>query len=332
LPARRVLAAGGIAAALVAAGIALVLGGGAGSRTAAPGEGVSASVSGPDGTGPAFPPLPASLEGTEVAGALPVDPRGHLRVVPAVLELFDWFLAASGEEPIAQTRARIEAEIRARLEPPAEGEALALLDRYLAYREAVRVLAESDASGLSLERRIQRVRELRRATFGADAEALFGAEEDRVRVDLERRRVALDPDLSEAERARRLAALDAELPDEVREARDAALVATRLREEERALRERGAGPAEIEALRERRVGVEAAARLAALDRERAVFDSRLETYRRERDALLERRFDDAAEREESLSALRQEHFDGSERVRVEALDRAEAARVGSDTP
>jgi hypothetical protein len=167
LPARRVLAAGGIATVLVAVGAVLVLGGSEATR--AP---TVASSSSPDdapgGSGPAVPPLPASLRGTEVAGALPVDARGHLRVVPAVLELFDWFLAASGEEPIAQTRARIEAEIRVRLEPPAEGEALALLDRYLAYREAVRVLAESDASGLSLERRFQRVRELRRANFGGE--------------------------------------------------------------------------------------------------------------------------------------------------------------------
>jgi lipase chaperone LimK len=333
MPARRSVVAGLLAAAaLVGAGIALLAARDAATRTppgpreaavAALGPGVASRVGAPARL-PELPPLPRSLRGTDVAGALPVDARGHLRVVPAVLELFDWFLAASGEEPLAVILARLDAEIGARLGPPADREARALLERYLAYREAARALAESVGGAVPLERRFQLVRELRRARFGAaDAEALFGAEEARIQIDLERRRVALDDALTERERAERLASLDAELPDAVRETREAVLVAARLREEERALREQGAGVAEIEALRERRVGPAAARRLAALDHDREAFASRLADNRGERDAHHERTLDDDAAPDEAHAAQRAEHIAAPERVRIEALDRLE---------
>lgn len=292
------------------------------STSTSPSVSVSALTAAPQPTSVvALPPLPASLRGTDVAGALPVDTDGHLRIVPAVLELFDYFLAASGEEPPEIVRARILAEIDARLGPPADAEARALLERYLDYREAVRELAEAVGDGLPLDRRFQLLRELRREHFGADAEALFGAEEDRLRVEVERQRVASDPDLTDAERRERLAALDAELPQEVRDTRAAVLLATHLREEERRLREEGAGPGEIEALRERMVGPEAAARLAALDARRAEFDARLAAYRSERADLLAQPFDDPDEQRAQLDALRAARFQGPERLRVEALDR-----------
>lgn len=274
-----------------------------------------------------LPPLPASLRGVEVAGGLPVDAEGHLVVVPAVLELFDFYLAATGEEPLAVIRARIEAAIDARLGPPARAEAHALLRDYLAYRESVRALAEGGGADLPLERRFQRLRELRRAHFGdAHAEALFAGEEARTRVDLARRRVAKDSSLTEAERAARLEALEAELPPEVRETRAAVRAATQLREAEARLREEGAGPAEIRALRERRLGPEGAERLAELDARRRAFQARYDAYRRERAALLAEPFESEAARQRGLEALRAARFEGPERRRVEALD---GIRAGS---
>jgi lipase chaperone LimK len=256
-------------------------------------------------------------------GAFPVDADGHLIVVRAVRERFDWFLAASGEEPAERLRARIEAAIALQLGPDAEQEALALLDDYLAYRAAVRELAEGGGAALDLERRFQRLRELRRAHLGPAAEAFFGAEEARARVEIARRRVARDPDLSEEDRSARLAALDAELPAEVRDTREAVRAPSRLRAEEAALRAAGAGEGEIRALRERRFGAEAAERLEALDRRRADFEARLGAYREARASLLARDFPDPAAREAALEALRADHFRGPERTRVRALDRVE---------
>jgi lipase chaperone LimK len=271
--------------------------------------------------GAATPPLPASLRGTEVPGGLAVDAAGHFRATLDALDLFEYYFSASGEEPDDRIRQRIETEIDARLEPPASEQALAFLDAYLRYREQARALFESGFEDLPLETRFQRIRELRRSVFGAaDAEALFGAEEDRVRIDLERRRVVQDPALSADERARRLAALDERLPPEVREAQAAARAALDLRDAEARLRADGAGASEIHALREQRFGPEAAVRLAALDREREAWQARLDEWRATRTALEAEFADDPAQLAATLEAARAERFTAREQIRVEALE------------
>jgi lipase chaperone LimK len=266
--------------------------------------------------------LPPSLRGTDVDGALVVEADGHFRPTPDALDFFDYFLAASGEESPEALRARIRAAIEARLEEPARSEALDLLDRYLAYRESARALYDDATAALDLERRFQRLRELRRERFGAEvAEALFGAEEARWHVDLERRRIAEDESLSPEERARELARLEQELPEAVRATRNAALAAVTLRQDEARLRADGASAAEISALRERRFGKQAADRLDALDVRRADWDARVARYREEREALLAEPWDDPAAREAAIGALRDTHFEGAERQRIRALDR-----------
>lgn len=322
--------------------VAVVLGAGAGlwlalratdetgtgpARETAPAR-VSAPGRSPLAPTAAAPALPESLRGTEPDGALVRDAEGRFVPTRDALDLFDYFLSARGEEPDALVRARIEAAIAARLDDPAP--ALELLDRYLAYREEVRAFFEEEnAAALPLERRLQRIRELRRAHFGAElADALFAEEEERWRVDLERLRVLQDPTLAAEERTRRLEALDAELPESVREARSAATAALALRRDEARLRAEGASDAEIGALREARFGPEAAERLAALDRARAEWNARLAAYRAERERVAARLPDDG-ERAAALDALRDAHFTGAERLRVEALEQMEEAQAAA---
>jgi lipase chaperone LimK len=267
------------------------------------------------------PPLPASLRGTDLPGGLAVDATGHFRATRDALDLFEYYFSASGEEPDEQIRQRNEAEIDARLEAPAREEALSFLDAYLRYREHARALFEGGFEDLPLETRFQRIRELRRSVFGAaEAEALFGAEEDRIRVDLERRRVVQDPELSADDREPRLAALDARLPPVVRDAQAAARAALDLRNAEARLRAEGAGASEIHALREQRFGPEAAARLAALDRERDAWQARLDEWRATRTALEAEFANDPAQLAATLEAARAERFTAREQIRVEALE------------
>lgn len=270
------------------------------------------------------PPRPPSLAGTEPSGGLALDADGRFVPGPEAIALFEYFFAASGEEPGAVIAARIRAEIRRRLPPAAAEEAEALLARYLAYREDAASLFASDLALAEPERRFQRVRELRRAAFGAAlAAALFGEEEAIVAIDLERRRVAQDPGLAPDERARRLASLDERLPPPERAARADARAVLDLRAAERSLREAGAGEAEVAAERERRFGREAAERLAALDARRAAWEARVAAYRAAREAIRAERLPPDAEAE-ALARLRAERFEGPERIRIEALDRLEA--------
>jgi lipase chaperone LimK len=263
---------------------------------------------------------PASLAGTDVDGGLSVDTSGHFRPDADALALFDYFLAATGEEPDAVIRQRILDEIHHRLAPPADAEAVAFLDRYLGYREAVRTLAESGGAQHDLERRLQWLRELRRDHFGADAEALFGTSEATLLVDLERRRVWTDPDLGPSERDERLALLEESLPEHEREARRRARAPTRVGEEVRRLRAEGADAREVFAVREEAFGSEAALRLAALDEERARWDARFDAYQVEREALLTELGNDPGRYRARLDALRREHFEEEELLRVRVLD------------
>ena len=219
-------------------------------------------------------------------------------------------------------RARIVAEIRARLPASAVAGAEAFFASYLGYRAAAEALFATEPASEDLERRFQRIREIRREAFGAGVAAdLFAEEEHVTEVDLARRRVAQDASLSREERERRLAALEAELPEAERAARAEVRQAVDLRAAEAALRAAGAGDAEIRAERERRVGPDAAARLAELDVERAEWSARVESWRAERDALRTRGATDA-----ELAALRDERFTAPERLRLDALERREAAR------
>jgi lipase chaperone LimK len=269
--------------------------------------------------------LPASLRGTDVPGGFFVDDDGRFVPTRDALDVFDYYLAASGEEPASVLRARIEAHIRASLEGEAAREAEALLDTYLGFRGALRELAESEAPPPhDLERRLQWIRELRRAHFGATtADALFGEEERALAIDLERRRVHDDPALDASERAERLAALEAELPPEVRTARARARGPMRLHQRTRAMREAGASDEEIFEARAAEFGSEAAERLALLDAERAAWQARLDAYMQARDALLsELDGASAEERSEAVEALRAARFDAHERRRVQALEGA----------
>lgn len=270
--------------------------------------------------GPAPMALAPSLAGTEPDGALVLDEFGAFVPSPDALDFFDYYLAAFGEQPFEQIVANIEREIRARADPP--DAALELLERYLAYRDEVRALVETEGiDALPLERRLQRLREIRRGVFGPElAATLFEEEEARARAAIEWREIALDPELGPEERAERLAALEAALPEAERELRARVSVASRLLEQEGELREDGASEAEIDSMREQEFGAEAAARLAALDRARAEWRARVAHYRAERERLSAQAFDDPAEANDALEALQTSLFEGPELLRIRALD------------
>lgn len=257
--------------------------------------------------------LPASLSGTEVDGGLDVGPDGHLILGPRALALFDYFLSASGEESDAAIRARIEAYARAHLDEPALGEALDLLDRYLAYREAGHTLRIPDGAGAA--ERLSAVRELRRKHFGDDADALFGDEERAAEAAIAKSEILKDPAVPPEDREDLLAAADARLPASAREARAKATSVLDLRADEDALRADGAGEDVIRRYRESKFGPDAAERLQALDRRRADFRARVDAFREERD----RQCAGAADPAGCEASLMEKSFDERERIRVRTL-------------
>ena len=269
--------------------------------------------------------LPGSLEGTEPGGAVTADADGHLVVDLELRRLFDHFLIATGEEPLATIRARIVTALRARLPATAAAEAIAILDRYLAYRDAARLLAPPADPTAGLDQ----VHDLRVRILSPEvAKAFFADEEAATYAALSRRAVLADATLSAAERDRRLAEIDARLPAAVREARAAATAPVDELNRELAMRAAGASDAQIAAARTAALGADAAARLAELDRSRTAWDARLTRFRAARAAVLADPQLDDAERRRRIAALLDSSFTTEERIRVEALDRISARSNG----
>ncbi|WP_437931738.1 lipase secretion chaperone [Sorangium sp. So ce291] len=263
------------------------------------------------------PAAPPSLRGTEVDGAVLVDERGDLVVGPEILALFDYFLSAAGEEPASAIRARIIAAIRERAAEPAADQAIALLDRYLGYREAVSAADVEVAADPAA--RLAALREIRREQLGEPAATqLFGDEEREGEATIEEARILADATLSPEERDARIAEVEATLPDEVREAREAAVRPLVEQAEEQALRDAGASDEELHAHRVAAVGPEAADRLAELDRQRAAWRRRLDAFASAR-AALAATVADPEERRAAEEALLAGAFTPEERLRVRAI-------------
>lgn len=266
---------------------------------------------------PAPTALPGSLEGTEADGALEADASGHLRVTLELRRLFDHYLAASGEEPLATMRARIVAALAAKLPATAAAEAAAILDRYLGYREAARGLAPGSDPKAGLDA----VHALRAQWFAPEvARAFFAEEEAATYAALERRDVLADRGLTAAERDRRLAELEARLPARVRAAREAALAPIKEMQHEEQLRAAGASEAQITASRTAAFGADGAARLAELDKAHAAWDAKLAQFRAARAAIAGDAQLDAAERDRRVEALLAQSFTPQEQLRVRAIE------------
>ena len=266
---------------------------------------------------PALGPLPASLAGTEVDGSLVADDGGRLVVTRETRAFFDYFLAASGEESPRLLKARIVDALHARLPGLAAGEATALLERYLLYRERARAVSTSDP-----EVRWRHLRDLRREVLGPSAaEAFFGEEEKLDAFALEARRIR---EQAEGERKRRLLAeLEKELSPEARKARAEATSPLRLLDAERTLAKSGVSGDELRRERETRWGEAVADRLESLQTARAEWNRRLRDFREQRAAVLHDESLAPEERASAVDAMLSRNFTPEERRRVLALDRIE---------
>jgi lipase chaperone LimK len=94
--------------------------------------------------------------------------------------------------------------------------------------------------------------------------------------------------------------------------------------QEKALRENGADESAIHALRAKSYGEKAAQNLAALDQKRAQWAERVTQYRLESESILLNSSYTQVEKNQLLQDIRQQHFSGSELIRISALDKIAA--------
>jgi len=282
----------------------------------------------PAGRPAALDRLPASFAGTQVDGVLHADTAGELIIDGDIRRVFDYFLAAIGEEPLGTSVARLRRYIAAQLPAPAADQASHLLNQYLEYKRQLLALEQQHARRADLDAlraRFDAVRGLRAQLFDAAAyQAFFALEEATDRFTLQRLAIAQDPALDPAAKGEALDRLRAALPDELN-----ATVATQLQNELRvrtqALQRRGGDPAQLRALRQQLVGNAATARLEQLDAARQDWQHRVRAYRKEKARIVDSRGLGDTDKRAAIEQLAAARFDARERLRLDAAEHLLAA-------
>lgn len=279
--------------------------------------------------------LPASLRGIDVPGELEEDERGNLKMTRGVRDVFDHFLAATGEEPAPQIRQRLLAYIQHRLRPVAAAQAIALMDRYIAYKDQLDSKLGGSRAGSpdDVKARMLTVRDMRRRTFDPPVvAAFFGDDEAYDQYSLDRAEILADKTLSPQQAAARIAELLARQSPQFRQQRDALEMVQTLDTLTAAWQERKGSAAELRQLREVMVGKEAATRLETLDRETETWNSRVAAYLQMRDTLRTNPALADGSRLQAAAELRDNTFSAAERVRIETLERIHDSGASNAKP
>jgi lipase chaperone LimK len=275
-------------------------------------------------------PLPASFAGTEVDGVFRLDAQGNLLISEDIRRIFDYFLAAIGEEPLQASIERLQGYIVGQLAEPARQQALDLLEQYLQYKREL-VLLERDLPQMAnleaLRQRELAVQALRARLFDSTTQqAFFAREEAYNQFSLQRLAIVHDPRLDDAAKAVAVEQLRHSLPAEMQ---DAVLpqLQNELRSQTEQLRASGASPAQIRQLRQQLVGAEATQRLEALDQQRQHWARRIAQYQEEKAAIEANTGLSAQEKSHAIERLIEASFDERERLRLEAATQLAAARA-----
>lgn len=268
---------------------------------------------------------PASVE--EAARLLQLGASGDVIVDVHTRGALDVLLSMLGPDASAADLQRLEDALRRSLPGEAATQAIDLVRRYEAYHRASTTQAATQAIPSSPEEvksLLEKAQALRRQHFDdATARALFGAEEEQTRISMAMNEIQADPKLSEQEKAAKINALRESAPRDL-----PGLAATTspslqaMDTQIAALRQQGATPAQIEQVRARYLGEEAARAMTDMEAQRADWESRYQAYLQQKQTIMATGATDTAAQLEA--ALRQ-HFKEEELAAARAYDRHRTA-------
>lgn len=304
-------------------------------QAAEPIESPEPALTGPPPLPTAIAPLPPSFAGTEVDGRLRVDAAGNLVIEEDIRLLFDYFLAAMGEEPLATTVQRLRDYVASQLQEPARQQALALLEQYLDYKRQLIELERDlpqQTDLAALRQREDAVAALRARIFSPEAhQAFFAREEAYNRFTLERLAIRHDASLDDDAKAAAVDRLRQALPEELHDALLPQLQ-VELRTATSRLQAEGASPAEIRRLRQQLVGAEATQRLEELDSRRQGWNRRIAAFQEEKLRIEANAGLSEADRRQAIQRLAEERFDERERLRLNAALELASRRAEQAAP
>ncbi|HVL00503.1 MAG TPA: lipase secretion chaperone [Dongiaceae bacterium] len=262
-----------------------------------------------------------SLADVDIPQTLRTDENGQLITDEGLRALMDFFLTLTGERDAAQIRALFTAAAADQCAATCVEQALAVYDRYQQYLGAMQAASAQLQSTDDLRARLNLVTGLRSETLGDEwAQGLFADTNAYDNLRVSQWEIRTNKALSSEEKVQALADLQTNLPPELaaREQETARLQAIRALNQQ--LTQSNADEATRFAARSEQLNPDEVERLHALDERRAQWDQRYQRYRSERAALDQSEMD-AADKEQALMQLRQQHFSEQESQRAAAMDR-----------
>lgn len=277
-----------------------------------------------------------SLSGTVINDQLEISPDGNLVISKSVIDLFDYFLIATGEVADEEVIQGIRSYLFTRLEEPALSTALELLDNYMAYIEALEVEFEqantaSDSYGENYDRiynpanpspqllanlktNLNYLSDMRTTFMGdAAAAALWGEDELYDRYTLSRLEMSVDTEYDSHERLSATNSLEMQLPEHLRVERLLPYyhldVSVDPNDEHSAYLQNSD-----------RYGEQAAIRLQHLHSRRQAFNLQYESYNAHRQKIIDSGLS-AENQEDAIKQLQIEYFEPEQLSQVRALDR-----------
>ncbi|MGR6870737.1 lipase secretion chaperone [Pseudomonas sp. HK3] len=277
--------------------------------------------------------LPQSLADSPPPSPLDTNTQGELIINTKVKRLFEFYLSAMGEDTLAECIVRIRHALTQQLSGNALTTGMQLLEGFLQYQNHIGEIKNDfssryDDQTYSLEKvkeMKQNVRESRSLFFSQEASLAFYKQEDEY-DDYMIKKVAIrsNHDLTAEQKQTEYELLNSASPSWISQQEQQASLVNNVKAQEKALREKGADDAAINQLRVDNYGEQAAQNLAALDQNRAQWASRVTQYRVESEQILSSSNYTQEEKTQLLQDIRQQHFSGSELVRISALDKIAA--------
>jgi len=272
-----------------------------------------------------YGPLPKTLRGTHVDGELLLDANGNLIITRGIRNLFEYFLAARSEEPLDIVLGRIKEYIKKHLPEGPANQAISILNDYMTYQKKLgelespgRFTGEELGTLDSVKDALARRMLVRRQTMSKEVvEAFFGNEERYDQFNLQlidiKQNAVLSPEAKEEE----IIALEEMLPENIRQMR----VEERLREQRNEtieqMRKDGKSEAEIYEFRKNEMGEEAANRWRELEKQRKMWNQKVDDYMAQRKEITSDPNMTSQEQTAAIDRLKFESFDESEMRRID---------------
>ena len=268
---------------------------------------------------------------SSVDGAIKVDGHNHLIIDEDLRHWFDFYLSAIGEIDINKITLLMEKEINA-LPSPGKEQAHNIMNQYLAYKRELAQYENQELRSVDgnhdieqLSNRLDWQMRLRRQHLDDNVVESFWKKDEIIdSYALEKLKIR-NSDISEADKEEQLEALENSLPEELYSFKQELYIASNLLEKEKELAE-SSNPTELRNLRIEEVGIEAADRLAEVDKSQQEWQLKVLAYRNEVQKISDSEGISNIDKEELISEYREENFSNTEILRLKA-----AVQLLSDT-